>query len=85
MALFIAAMTSRSQAGTAILPVVERPKITASQAIEIAQKQLGSNAGRYVIVGLDWAKRYATILTIQTAITGLSRTCSRTKRERESY
>ena len=54
--LFVALLVTRVIAGLGMLPPIPVPKLTAAQAMAIAQAHLGPDSARYTLVGVDWHK-----------------------------
>jgi hypothetical protein len=54
--LLILQLLGRGMAATALVPEVPPHKLTATGALAIAEKQLGKDAGRFTLVGLEWFK-----------------------------
>ena len=54
--LLIVAAIDTGSAALEVMPVIERPTLTASQAIAIAGKQLRDDQGPYLLVSVDWAE-----------------------------
>jgi len=55
VALFVMAMMRSGSAALDVLPIIDRPPLTAAQAIALAEKQL-RNPNQNLLVGIDWAK-----------------------------
>jgi len=54
--LLIVPFFYHAAAATALLPEVPAHKLTPAGALAIAEKQLGKDAGRFTLVGIEWFK-----------------------------
>jgi hypothetical protein len=53
--ILVALLIGHCMAGTAVLPEIPAPKLTASQAIEVAKQRMGDSTN-FTLVGIDWCK-----------------------------
>lgn len=56
--MFVTQLIGHCVAGLAVLPEIPVPKLTASQALAIAQQQM-TNATGFTLVGIEWCKSSA--------------------------